>query len=148
MDTAAPAQLTGTKIPPRKWLKPKSLTVLFHGYDSNGGVISDMRVAFEKHLPGNYIFAPDAPRPVSESEFRWFDVVDATVDEIYNAVQSAAELVNDTVDKYLDALGLDEAHTAFIGYSQGACVALHAALTRSRRIAGVLTYSGQIAGPS
>ncbi len=55
------------------------------------------------------------------------------------------------LDAFLDAElrrhGLDEAACALVGFSQGTMLALNAGPLRSRRLAGILGYSGLLADP-
>jgi len=122
-----------------------ALIVLFHGYDSNGEQFSGLSAEFRESLPGAYFFAPDGPlesAPGSDRR-RWFQITGQSTDDIYAALGEICDRVNQTVDAVQRDIGLGDGETAFVGFSQGATVALHAALRRAHPIAGVLSFAGQ-----
>lgn len=145
MSSNPSAPLTGTTCWTSKGSRSGALIILFHGYDSNGEQFSGLSAEFRGRLPDAYFFAPDGPlesAPGSDRR-RWFQVTGQSTDGIYGALGALCRRVNETVDEVQRDIGVGDAETAFVGFSQGATVALHAALLRSAPIAGVLSFAGQ-----
>src|SRR6202048_506462 len=60
--------------------------------------------------------------------------------------RSAAPLVDAFLDEKFTEYGLDESKTCLIGFSQGTMMALHVGLRRARPLAGIVGFSGMLAG--
>lgn len=140
--------LMGCRIFESRSKVPKYLIVLFHGYDSNGKDFAKIRKSFSRFLPDTYIFAPNAPIIMSESKLRWFEVSSTSNDKIFDQLETLSSLVNDSVDEIQDDFELNDSQIFFVGFSQGASVALHAALERHGQVAGVVCYSGHLIKPT
>ncbi|MDG7053573.1 MAG: prolyl oligopeptidase family serine peptidase [Wolbachia endosymbiont of Alcedoecus sp.] len=63
-------------------------------------------------------------------------------------IKSAASIVNHFIDTKLKELSLNDAQLSLIGFSQGAMLAIHTALTSSQSCASVVAYSGRFLSPS
>ena len=90
------------------------------------------------------------PHPALAVGRQWFRLVEASLDltdaRLVAAVSAVAEAVNTFANAELARLSLPSDAVAFAGFSQGATVALEAGLSRTRGCAGVLAYSGALAG--
>ena len=62
-------------------------------------------------------------------------------------VRSAAPIVDAFLDEKMAEHGLDESKTALVGFSQGTMMALHVGLRRAKPLAGIVGFSGMLAGP-
>jgi len=62
-------------------------------------------------------------------------------------VRGAAADVDAFLDEKMAEHGLDESKTALVGFSQGTMMALHVGLRRARPLAGIIGFSGMLAGP-
>jgi len=62
-------------------------------------------------------------------------------------VRSAAAGVDAFLDEKMAEHGLDESKTALVGFSQGTMMALHVGLRRAKPLAGIVGFSGMLAGP-
>jgi phospholipase/carboxylesterase len=61
-------------------------------------------------------------------------------------VQAAAPVLDAFLDETMAAHGLDEAKTVLVGFSQGTMMALHVGLRRKKQLAGIVGFSGMLAG--
>jgi phospholipase/carboxylesterase len=62
-------------------------------------------------------------------------------------VRAAAPFVDGFLDDTMARYGLDESSTALIGFSQGTMMSLHVGLRREKPLAGIIGFSGMLAGP-
>lgn len=142
-------QLDGPKRPPASG-KPDSVVVLLHGYGSNGADLLSFAPMWQRVLPNTLFVAPNAPErcPGAPGGFQWWGLQDLS----RVALAAGAERAAPVLDGYLDALlaehGLREDRLVLVGFSQGTMMALHVGVRRERAVAGILGYSGMIAGPS
>ena len=130
----------------------RQLVVLLHGYGADGGDLVPLTDEWGGALPHAAFAAPDAPEPHPALAVgrQWFRLVEASLDltdaRLVAAVSAVAEAVNTFANAELARLSLPSDAVAFAGFSQGATVALEAGLSRTRGCAGVLAYSGALAG--
>ena len=130
----------------------RQLVVLLHGYGADGGDLVPLTDEWSGALPHAAFAAPDAPEPHPALAVgrQWFRLVEASLDltdaRLVAAVSAVAEAVNTFANGELARLSLPSDAVAFAGFSQGATVALEAGLSRTRGCAGVLAYSGALAG--
>jgi len=130
----------------------RQLVVLLHGYGADGGDLLPLAAEWSGALPHAAFAAPHAPEPhpAPGAGRQWFQLIEASLDltdaGLVAAVSAAAETVNAFADAELARLSLPSDAVAFAGFSQGATVALETGLSRPQGCAGVLAYSGALAG--
>ncbi|GFT39977.1 phospholipase [Nephila pilipes] len=73
---------------------------------------------------------------------------DRSEEALYNGVKNATSIVNHFIDTKLKELNLKDTQLSLVGFSQGAMLAIHTALTRSQSCASVVAYSGRFLSPS
>ena len=59
----------------------------------------------------------------------------------------AAQVIDGFINDEMQRLGLPASKIALIGFSQGTMMSLHVALRRPAQVAGILGFSGLLAGP-
>lgn len=122
------------------------LMVLFHGWNSSGELIAPLGGRISRALPNTYVFSPNGPKQTGDHRFGWLgEPVLENPAELYDRLSRD---INQTLDLYQEEFGLADADTIFVGIAEGAAAALGAALTRPRRIAGVLCFAGPMSMPS
>lgn len=142
--------LAGPRLAPLSGGAPQQLVVLLHGYGSNGADLIGLAPMWQQALPDALFVAPNAPERcfAAPGGYQWWALHDLTPAALGAGARHAAPVL----DAYLDALladhGLDESKLVLAGFSQGTMMALHVGVRRERAIAGILGYSGMIAGPS
>ena len=142
-------ELTGPVAGPLHEGKPDHLLILLHGYGANGDDLIGLAPVWAPVLPDTHFMAPNAPYPCDMNPygFQWFGISNLNPDIMLEGARSVAP----TLDAFLtDAMarhGLDESKTALVGFSQGTMMALHVGLRRARPLAGIIGFSGMLAGP-
>ena len=140
--------IDGPRIPPKSGTA-KKLVILFHGYGSNGQDLAGLAQAWAPNFPDVAWASPDAPEQVPgyPNGFQWFPISRLDPDLMEQGVRSAHASAEHFVSSELKRWGLSDGDLVLVGFSQGTMMALHTALRRDTAPAGVLGYSGALAGP-
>lgn len=136
--------LAGPSFGPAAGGKAERLVVLLHGWGANGNDLIGLAPHYARILPTTRFLSPDAPYPcdANPAGLQWFSFSDNSAEQMLAGARLAASLVAAFIDEQQAALGLSDAETALIGFSQGAMLSLHLALRGKRQFAGVVAYSG------
>ncbi|KZL21748.1 Carboxylesterase 2 [Pseudovibrio axinellae] len=128
----------------------RKLLVLLHGYGGDAGDMEPTGRALRDGLPGTAVVCVNGPEPCAHwvEGRQWFAAMDFDAREIWHGVQAAAPLINRVLDAELEHYGLNNRDMVLGGFSQGAMVALHVGSRRFVEPAGLLSFSGILAGPS
>ncbi len=139
-------------IPPASGGPPAALIAILHGYGANGADLMPLAQAWRQTLPDAAFAVPDAHQPCADSPFggrQWWPLDFERVAESSIAGAAAARPV---IDAWLARLwhdtGLGPQQTVLTGFSQGAMLALHAALAQPEPLAGVVGFSGALIPPT
>jgi phospholipase/carboxylesterase len=141
--------LDGPRLPPLSGRPAKSLVVFLHGYGADGNDLIDLGRTFAPLLPDTAFVAPHAPEPCAEAPAgrQWFPLaLEAGPEHIARGVRQAAPALDAFLDAELLRHGLADPNLALVGFSQGTMMALHAGPRRPGGIAGIVGYSGFLAG--
>jgi phospholipase/carboxylesterase len=143
-------QLNGPSLAPLSGGAPKQLVVLLHGYGSNGADLISLAPLWRQRLPDALFVAPDAPErcPGAPGGYQWWALHDLSRQALAAGARHAAPVLDAYLDDLLAEHGLAEDRLVLAGFSQGTMMALHVGVRRERPLAGILGYSGMIAGPS
>ncbi|SDB22944.1 alpha/beta hydrolase [Bauldia litoralis] len=141
--------IDGPRIPPASGGPARHLVVLLHGYGADGNDLIDIGRHWAPLLPDTAFVSPNAPEPCDQAPMgrQWFPLSMIDMDLIADGVRQAAPVVDAFLDSELASLGLTDANLALVGFSQGAMMALHVGPRRPAPIAGIVSYSGMLAGP-
>jgi len=122
--------------------------VLLHGLGASGDDLIDLALNWQPILPKAEFIAPNAPFPCDGAPLgrQWFSVEDRSPEKMLAGARTAAAILDGFLDELLAKRRLDDSHLALVGFSQGAMMALHVALRRQKRIAGVAAFSGALLG--
>ena len=142
-------QLTGPHVPPAGAGKPEQLVVFLHGVGADGNDLIGLAPHFQQVLPEAFFISPDAPYAYDMAPFgyQWFSISDFSAENRLRGVQAAAPILEAFIDDLLAGHGLAEDRLVLIGFSQGTMMSLHVGLRRQRPLAGIIGYSGVLAGP-
>lgn len=156
--------LEGAFAPTRNLGLAASAVVFLHGYGASGDDLIDCADALSASLPDTVFYAPDAPDPCEISAFgyQWFSMEDydpeaarrdphalpRVLENFYDGVAAAAPLLDAYLDAVMTRHGLTPARVALVGFSQGTMMALHVGLRRAPAFAGIVGFSGALAGES
>jgi phospholipase/carboxylesterase len=141
--------IDGPRIPPASGGPAKSLVVFVHGYGADGNDLIDLGQQFAPILPDTAFVSPHAPDICDESPAgrQWFPLARGDAQRIYAGASGAAPSLDEFLDAELARHELNESQLALVGFSQGTMMALFVGPRRTRQLAGIVGYSGLLAGP-
>lgn len=141
--------LDGPRLAPAYGGPAQRLVVLLHGYGADGHDLIELGRDFARALPTAAFVAPNAPErcDLTGLGYQWFPLSFRDPSEYWRGVNQAAPLLDAFLDDELARHGLTEADAALIGFSQGTMMALHVGPRRRRAFAGLVGFSGLLAGP-
>lgn len=133
--------------------KADSLVILLHGYGANGDDLIDLGRQWAPHLTNTAFVSVHAPEscPISPTGLQWFPLTHnpggmRSPEEYWQGVCHSEDVLQAFIDSELEKLGIDETSCVLVGFSQGTMMALHAGLRRKKQLAGIIAYSGVLAG--
>jgi len=141
--------IDGPRISPASGGDAKSLVVFLHGYGADGNDLIDLGRQFAGNLPDTAFVSPHAPEPCAGAPYgrQWFPLAAMDPRRLYADVEGAAPALDAFLDAELARYNLSDGNLALVGFSQGTMMALHVGLRRRLGIAGIVGYSGLLAGP-
>lgn len=141
-------ELEGAAHDPASGGPPKQLVLLLHGYGADGNDLIGLAEPLAPLMPDAVFHSPNAPYPCEGNPFgyQWFGISQLDPHLMLAGVRGAAPFVEAFLDHLLKQYGLTEADTALIGFSQGTMMALQVGLRREKPLAGIVGFSGALAG--
>ena len=141
-------KLDGPRLEPRG-TAPTSLVVLLHGYGANGDDLIALGDGWRRWLPEAVFVAPNAPEAIPDmyGGLQWFPLTLRDPSEYWRGVMLAQPAVDRFIDEHLARYRLSADRLVLVGFSQGTMMALHVGLRRAAAPAGIVGYSGLLAGP-
>lgn len=123
------------------------LILLFHGVGSNAQSMAGLGRAYARAFPQALVVAVNSPQPseLAPGGWQWFSVMDVTEENRVERVAAALPAFEATVRHWQAQAGVDAAGTALVGFSQGAIMALAAALRPEPVAARVVAIGGRFA---
>ncbi len=142
-------KLEGPSHGPHNGGAPGHLVVLLHGYGADGNDLVELAPVLAPLMPDTVFHAPNAPYPCEGAPFgfQWFGIARFDPAGRLAGARAAAPFVDDFLDTLLERYELDESKTVLVGFSQGTLMSLHVGLRRERQLAGIVGFSGALAGP-
>ncbi|MCX5494373.1 dienelactone hydrolase family protein [Kaistia dalseonensis] len=141
--------LDGPRLAPASGGPARKLVILLHGVGANGRDLIDIGAHWAPIFPDAAFAAPDAPDPSDwdPAMRQWFRLGVRDAHEYWLGAAAAAPKLDAFIDAELAHHGLVDADLALVGFSQGTMMALQVGPRRARPMAGIIGYSGRIAGP-
>lgn len=126
----------------------KSLVIFLHGYGADGNDLIGLGREWQSALPDTAFVSPHAPEPCAQNPAgkQWWDLSVRSDAERWAGVNRAAPGLDAFVTAEAETNKLAPGKIALVGFSQGTMMALHVGLRRSEALAGIIGYSGTIAG--
>ncbi len=141
-------ELDGPRLKPASG-EASGLVVLLHGYGADGSDLIGLAEVWAPHLPQLAFVAPNAPDPCELASIgrQWLPLTLRDPSEYWRGVTAAMPVLDRFLDAELARTGLSERELVLVGFSQGTMMALHVGLRRPNPLAGLIGYSGALAGP-
>lgn len=141
--------LSGPVIKPQAGIEPKSVIIFLHGVGADGENLIGLAPYMAQTFPDTVFHSPNAPFgfDMYPQGYQWFSLNDRSPEKMLHGVNEAAPILNKYIDQVLAEYKLDESKLALVGFSQGTMVALHAAVRRDKKIAGLVGFSGMLLAP-
>ena len=141
-------KLEGPSHGPQAGGKPGHLVILLHGYGADGNDLIGLAPLFAQLMPDVAFHAPNAPHPCEGNPFgyQWFGISRLDPAIALAGVRDATPVLDAFLDETMASYGLDESKTVLVGFSQGTMMALHVGLRRKKQLAGIVGFSGMLAG--
>jgi phospholipase/carboxylesterase len=142
-------KIDGPSHGPHSGGKPKQLIVLLHGYGADGNDLIGLAPVLAPLMPDAVFHSPNAPYPCEGAPmgYQWFGINRFDPESRLAGVRSAAPFADEFLTDRMAQYGLDESSTVLIGFSQGTMMSLHVGLRRPKALAGIVGFSGALAGP-
>ncbi len=144
----AATALSGPMILPASGEKPTKLVVFLHGYGADGNDLIGLAPHFAQVLPSAAFISPNAPQPCDLNPMgrQWFPLQTISPEELDVGAAAARQEVDRFLDAALAQFQLEDSDLILVGFSQGTMMSLEAALRRTAPVAGVVGFSGALAG--
>jgi phospholipase/carboxylesterase len=141
--------LDGPRFGPAGGGKPGRIVLLLHGVGADGHDLIGLAPYFARGLPDAVFVSPHGPFPCDMAPMgrQWFSLQDRTPAVLLAGIQATAPILDAFMDAELARYGLADDRLALVGFSQGTMMSLYVAPRRAKPIAGVVGYSGALAGP-
>lgn len=133
---------------PKSGAKPTSMVICLHGLGANGMDLLGLAREWEHELTETVFISPDAPFPCDMAPvgYQWFSLQDRNPAAMLEGIKEAEPILQAYIDAMLKEYGIADDKLALVGFSQGTMMSLYAAPRRTKKIAGVLGYSGALLG--
>ncbi|MEM7679543.1 MAG: phospholipase [Pseudomonadota bacterium] len=130
----------------------KSIVVMLHGVGSNGQDLISLAPFWAESLPDTLFVSPDAPFACDmvpegyPNSYQWFSLQSRDPHDMLKGVEDTMPIVEHFLDALLEKHGVSADKLALLGFSQGTMTSLYVGPRYSKKIAGILGYSGALIG--
>ena len=141
--------LDGPRLAPQSGGAAKQLIVFLHGYGADGNDLIGIGDQWAEQMPDAAFVSPHAPEACAMAPVgrQWFHLTLRDPSEYWRGVVAARPALDAFLDAELTRLGLTDKDMVLVGFSQGSMMAMHTGLRRKNPLAGIVAYSGLLAGP-
>lgn len=125
---------------------PKQQFFLFHGWGADGANLLDIAEALSHTFPDAEFYLPNAPEfcENNTSGYQWFGLRDESLSALMQGVEEASKIVEKYIREKSSEANVGPENVILLGFSQGAMLSLHLALTRPNLCSVVTAYSGKL----
>ncbi len=126
----------------------RRLVVLLHGFGADMDDLISLAPVLSPHVPGPSLWlSPNAPQPGMMGGRQWFPLMTLSPEEKDEGAQMARDGLIEFLEKALLAAGLAWQDLILVGFSQGCMMTLEVGLRLPEAPAGLVGFSGSLAGP-
>lgn len=134
---------------------PKYLVIFLHGYGSNGENLIQLANEFQPILQDSYFIAPNAIEPWEggfPNSYQWFSLYAGferkALDVLAPKIKIANQILLKFIEEQLQKFNLSYENLILIGFSQGSMMSIYQGLIMSKKIAGIISFSGKVVEPT
>lgn len=129
--------------------QPKQIILLLHGVGADGYDLFELQPIFSQALPQAIIVSPHGFDPYDHAPFgrQWFKLGDMTHEHINKVLPNAAQRLSTYIKELLEHFNMPPTKLAIVGFSQGAMLGLHYALSIREPIGSMVACSGALIAP-
>jgi phospholipase/carboxylesterase len=121
---------------------------MLHGFGADMDDLIGLAPVLAPHLPGPSLWlSPNAPQAGMMGGRQWFPLMTLSQEERDEGAQAARGGLIDFLERALEVSGLDWGSLILLGFSQGCMMTLEAGLRLPEAPAGLVGFSGSLAGP-
>ncbi len=145
-----PVSFDTLTLPPASGQKPTSIVVLFHGYGDNNENFIFLGAMLAEFLPDTLFVALDGPIACKTipSGRQWVSASQKDKKKLLKEINELTPSLNAYLNNLLKFYNLPPEKMAFLGFSQGARIALHIGLRRPKCAAIVAMSGSYLKDPS
>ena len=138
------------EIQPLSKEKPKKLMVFLHGYGASGRDLIDLAKEFKHSIPSAHFISPNAPFNLEYSDggYQWFALDSYEPSILYPQILESNRILDIFINLQLKRFNLSYKDLIFVGFSQGAMMAMYNSLRNHQENAGIISYSGRLILPT
>jgi phospholipase/carboxylesterase len=119
----------------------QNIIIFIHGYGSSGNDLISLASYF--NLPNTGFISPHAPKIMAPNSYYWFPIDNFEAQHLLNGINSALETLDNFIKEISQKYQVkNKSQIILCGFSQGALLALHYALTQKEPLGAVLAFSG------
>lgn len=124
----------------------EQLFFIFHGWGADGQNLLDIAEALSHDFPLAEFHLPNAPYlcESNTSGYQWFSLADQSSKALMSEADSIAPSVENNIKEKTQHANIDYKKVVLMGFSQGAMLAKHLALTRPNLCGAVVAFSGKL----
>jgi phospholipase/carboxylesterase len=133
---------------------PKFLVIFLHGYGANGENFIELANEFQPIIPDAYFIAPNAIEPWEggfPNSYQWFSlyagVERKALDVLAPKIKIANQILLKFIEEQLQRFNLSYENLILVGFSQGSMMSIYQGLIMSKKIAGIISFSGKVLEP-
>lgn len=134
---------------------PKYLVIFLHGYGSNGENLIQLANEFQPILQDSYFIAPNSIEPWEggfPNSYQWFSLYAGferkALDVLAPKIKIANQILLKFIEEQLQKFNLSYENLILIGFSQGSMMSIYQGLIMSKKIAGIISFSGKVVEPT
>ena len=133
---------------------PKHLVIFLHGYGANGENLLTLSGELENSIKDAHFISPNAIQPWEggfPNCYQWFSLGNGlskmNPQELSKIVQDANDVLWNFIEEQLKRFNLEAENLILAGFSQGAMMAMYQGLTNTRKLKGIIAFSGRLILP-
>ncbi|MFK7973538.1 MAG: alpha/beta hydrolase [Rickettsiaceae bacterium] len=127
----------------------KKLLVMLHGVGSDGGDLISLVPFMQQQLDNYHFMAPHGIEQYDMAPYgrQWFSLQDRSAPTIRKLIYNNADKVQQIITTKQDELGLTNAETVVLGFSQGTMISSYLTFTQKTPYAAMIALSGIVCPP-